>query len=849
MTDTSKQNNIQQLDLQFCTAVEHHWLVPAQATEVLCLAIDSLAGSSQAKSDLVWPGLTEHPALLHAMANLRRRGHGDFQGFRTLIYPVMDRGLSDLHRYCVDRDRLKNQGQYLCSQGMFTSAVTQFLFDPASVEDRPDVPRFHPPMRDLIPVFQILDNEMEWPGTDPRVMRDTIRSVARSRRKAIRQNIQAYNAWAKAPSAVIGLGGRLDRKHRIRRLIEAFGAKVMSPDLVILDGRRKVLNGLNICPEQLIHFVQSLAESFPKHAKPPGLWVFFDQPDDWLDFRIRVRQRLALLDDLSDLEVRWLRELLSDAAMHIHTGNWLNTTISETPPSTPIGWPQPYAVDNETTRLASKIIGLIQHPDCGGSLEPSLWRAYLWITGVSNLTIPLRSVENWLVEHPDQRRIHRQWDALEAKKGLIEVLQKGQAGPLHDELHYLVTSMDTLHKHWIAHGQPMVYAFKSSLDRITLQQDRNVHVVVKTFLEKELLAHDYANCGVHFHRSSELKILGSEIFHEPVLFTDMNKPWLDHLLFKTDSTPFEWLLTPRTLRWMKRYLDGLLEAPGLGPLEVRVTGLRDVVKAVLEQPGMDLFMHRPSPEIFDLLEDTLPAYSSPGSFSDGTIRVTLDDGSTRSLWGNQTVYRSKGLVSSLNLEPVVARRLEVGDVILWPDEVLEMAMNQVLSEDALARMMVAKTFVDCLKAYHDNLRTAYARHPAKPELRPEIIRQAMSEALRTDIELSNIKDWLSPILQPDNLHGRSHAPQRYDIFQEFARAVGLPELFVPTYWKGIVRYRGARRVKGRERHAVLLQCLLHPESAAAYCGSEAQALSDLHHVALSQLFTLNAIHTKEATRA
>lgn len=847
MTDTSKIKPPGQAERIYCRQDTYDWLLPSPTNLALVEILTRLAGSGQIRCDLVWPGVPEHPAILHALANLDLCAAGNFKGFRTLVYPVLPQGLSDLQRFRIDRQVLHARGQALWEKGTHLSEVVLLMFDPSTVRDDLGKPRFHPTLRNLFPVFQVVSDDAIWPETDLGFMHETIQAVARNRRASVKKRAAKQCRWSDSPMAVLAIGGRLARQQREQRINEAFGPSVRAPDLIILDGRYKVLQALEIPVDHLLHVVNILARLLTGRRPLPGLWVLFDQPDDSLAFRVAVRRRLKALSDDTDLERRWLHQLLDDFAVRLQPGGWLSPNVDPPWPCAPVEWPSPYKIDRETAKLARAVTALIHHSDCTPPLEDALWPIYLWLTRVSNLTIPLKTMQDWLVDNPEKDFARRRWDLLEVLSPLQRLIDGGLAGTLHSELAGLIKAMKQIFSTWLAQGQPMSHAFTQAIDRITLQQDGPVHVVVQTVQEQDLLREKYADCGVSFHRTAEMHLMDIDQSGQPLLLTALDRHLLTRLLLNAYSPKLEWLLTPRTLCWMQRYLAGLCEGTGLGPIAPRIQELRKVVEASLAQPGMELFTLPPPANRQDMVEPS--STEGTGSPSRNTMMVRLDDGSTCKLWSTQTVYRIRGPGTTFNLEPVCGEDLQKGDVVFLPDSSLDKPLEQALSEEALQRMMVSHKYTTHVQAYHAVLRECYARHPAPADRRIETIARQMEATLGAVVSLVNLRNWLKPVLHPELIQGRAYAPEHYFEFECFALAVGLHELLVPNFWSNIIRYRGERRATGRKRHAVLLQCLLHPESAAAYCGSDAQALSALRDSARRHLYTITAIISKEAACA
>ena len=847
MTDTSKIKPPGQAERIYCRQDTYDWLLPSPTSLALLEILTRLAGSGQIRSDLVWPGVPEHPAILHALANLDLWAAENLKGVRTLVYPVLDQGLFDLRRFRIDRQVLHTRGQTLWEKGTRLSEVILYMFDPSTVLDDPSKPRFHPTLRNLFPVFQVVSDDTTWPETDPGFMQETIQAVARNRKASVRERAAKQCRWSDAPMAVLAIGGRLPRQQREQRINEAFGPSVRAPDLIILDGRHKVLHALEIPVGHLLRVVSFLASLLTGRRPLPGLWVLFDQPDDSLTFRVAVRQRLKALSDDADLERRWLHQLLDDFAVRLQPGGWLSPNVAPPWPCTPVDWPSPYKIDRETAKLARMVTALIHNSDCTPPLEEALWPIYLWLTRVSNLTIPLNTMQDWLVDNPEKEFARRRWDLLEVLSPLQRLIDGGIAGSLHSELAGLIKAMKQIYSTWLAQGQPMSHALTQALNRITLQQDGPVHVVVQTLQEQDLLREKYAGCGVSFHRTAEMHLMDIDQSGQPLLLTTLDRHLLARLLLNAYPPKLEWLLIPQTLCWMQRYLAGLCEGTGLGPIAPRIQELRKVVEASLAQPGMELFTLPPPANRQDMVEP--PPAECTASSSRNTLVVRLDDGSIRRLWSTQTVYRIRGAETTFNLEPVCGEELQKGDVVFLPDSSLDKPLAQALSEEALQRMMVSHKYAAHVQAYHAMLRESYARNPAPADRRIEAIARQMESKLGAAVSLVNLRNWLKPVLHPELIQGRAWAPERYSEFECFASAVGLHELLVHSFWGNIIHYRGERRAKGRERQAVLLQCLLHPESAAAYCGSDAQALSALRDTARRQLFTITAICSKEAARA
>jgi hypothetical protein len=796
----------------------------------------------------VWPTAPKTLLTIHALATLERWKSGDKLGVRSAIYPAKSNVFYPLNHLYYDRQQVLALASDLVQLAGQSTAQIQivrnlpekdsFLLSLGSIiQSNPGEP-FNPTVADLLPTYLASAGFSCWDSCSQALLKHvTTRVKKRSHKKSLRSNCDYIGDPKKAPDAIFALDGRMS-KDELRKALRKL-AECGPPDVVLVNATRAVRKSGRGWDKHITRFCIAVEEVFPKD-KRPGILIITDEPHAALGLREQLHE---LNDKLKQHERYWNgRDAYGITAACNGTPDDAFMEVGQQGIEMPM--PREFdveVVDAEANAVISKLYRIangLGRAEAQPVLDAAgfLSRMAALPCGVATLTEWLslsttsdhsRRVYSWNTYHAALTVFAQQENCGDEKANILECLKVGTR---------LFENYQT--------ETPSAERLASLVGHYVIGKKKQVVLVFTNAVYRRLAERflaDYANYPnstpygsfaerIEFLSSSQLADRLDQLEARQLIFVGLDDEGLrlvmmDNRIAKHTAI----LLTTRAGQYLKGTLELLLKHfeafKTLKPrMESILRHLRNVTvdRSILSLGDYVMPTFR-NVQAAEAEEDPESSAGDPEAW-----RIFLENGHTLYRRATHRVYLydpTSEFATDRGFRTCHVSELKEGDRLFCMSPDLRELVEATLKE---AGVPIAhdESFEKDLREYHADVTSHLAeRFPARS--RAAQMRQLRAHIL-ADLEGSNPKiakelpgeaavaHWINlgaaaatafEDLQPQ-------APQRFEYFDAFARALGFKQVEIKYYWREVIMpIRNVRRLDGRQLSERYTYMLLHPESA------------------------------------
>lgn len=769
---------------------------------------------------LIWPATLEHPALLHALANLQRNSASDLRGLRTWLFPGSHATRLALQTARVDREALAA----LDRAGWSTRAgETSFHAATRSVSFEAILTALNnteiwnnqtadPPLGALIPCFVYAADSTGWTASSRNQLEVALTQVHRRvNRNDARQKIALeWGVPVKAPGALMVMHNTATKK----TWAQALASKVLladgPPDWLLLDATMAASNSNS----DAVHRIPEFLHACRKARASIGAVVVTDDPKTFLVMRARL---LALRLDLHE---------------HVWAAEAEHAVLAPDPK--PDGWsPEQRSnsncrvsiVDREAAVVASKFYALAN--EVGGDEHPGhhlLAEACLFVLRLSNLPAGITDLIAELAERAADEFSASQYSWARVATSLQSAIESGVLSAKRPQVERALERAGKLVAAWkestpmaeklLADVQAHVVGGKKSL--VVVLPNRSYITLARRFLHRRL-GDVWATIEhrVDWHTLSSFSyLLQTEKKGHHYTVVGLNHRVL-RLLLTHPGLPHgtNVLLSYKQADAALKTLKGMKEIAAFKPYRGRI--------GLLAQE-LDLRLRELPPQ---------PIHGKVGEF---TMSFDLNDVRPVTTGGEQSYYRfdldggahmyASGWVYRYDIEEgpsfrrVPAHAIAAGDFVFDMNDVLRTKIEETLQLSSSGSSITAYPERTLLKLYHDDVQARCALFFPDANNRAALARAIWNKMVAgneqaRDCGPERIQYWLNLGDQHDQ---RPHAPKDAKHFLMFCDALDIRHEQAEQHWNFIRNARRLNQNLGRELSARYAEILFQPESAITY---------------------------------
>lgn len=820
--------------------------LPSPALVQLVNLYLNAAQESSRQIVLVWPSAPKTLLTIHALATLERWKAGDKLGMRGALYPAKTNVFYPLNHLQYDRKQVLALASDLVQLAGSASAQIPlvrnmaekdpFILALGSIQSDSQEP-FNPTVADLLPTYFAGPGFSRWVSCSQSLLRHvTTRLKRRSFKQSLRTKCDDIGDPTKAPDAIFALDGRMSREE-LRKALQRL-AECGPPEVVLVNATRAVRKSGPGWDKHITRFCLTVEEVFPKD-KRPGILVVTDEPHAAFNLR---DQLYKANDKLKQDERHWKgREAYWITA--VCNGVPDDALLEPGQEGVDIPMPREFDVEvvdadaNAVIAKLHRVAHAIGRAEALPVLDAAGYLARLAALpcGVGTLTEWLslsttsdhsRRVLSWLTYHTALKVFADQEQCAEEKGNIQECLKAGtrlfenyqEATPFAERLAQLVG-------HYVcAKRKSVVLVFTNAVYRRLAERFLSVYAhypngaAYASFAER-----------IEYLSSSQLAARLHQLEGRQIVFAGLDDEGL-RLAMMDNRIPKHTavLLTTRTAQYLKGTLEPLVkDFDAYRTLKPRMESmLRNLKTLPFDRTVLslgDYVMPTFRSEHVAGGEEEEGAAIDPGAF-----RIKLENGRVLYRRPQHYVYLydpTSEFATERGFRTSQVKDLSAGDRLFCMSAGLR-ELVEVTLKAAGVPIAHDMTFEADLREYHAEVkRSLAARFPAKS--RAEQVRQ-LRAAMHADLSLKNPKLAADLPLQGTMTHWinlgavadkpfeelQPQAPQRYEYFAAFTRALGIEPVNIRYFWEKVITpIRNVRRLDGRQLSDRYAHMLLRPESA------------------------------------
>ena len=801
---------------------------------------------------LVWPTAPKTLLTIHALATLERWKAGDKLGVRGAIYPAKSNVFYPLNHLHYDRQQVLALVRDLVQlSGLPTAQIPvvrdlpekdTFLLSLSSIRSDPQEP-FNPTVADLLPTYLATTEFSRWSSCSQALLRHvTTRVKKRSYKQSLRNNCDSIGDPKNAPDAIFALDGRMS-KDELRKALQKL-ADCGAPDVVMVNATRTVRKNERGWDKHIVRFCTTVEEVFPED-KRPGILIITDEPHAAIGLRKQLHE---LNDKLKQHERYW-----TGHENYCITGvcNGTPDDALMQPGQMGIEMPMPRefdveVVDAEANAVISKLYR-IANALGRAEAEPVL-EAAAYLSRMAVLPCGIASLAEWLslLTTSDHSRRVFSWSTYYS--ALSAFAQQEKCGDEKANILECLKTGTRLFEHYQT-ATPFAERLASLVGHYVVTKKKRVVLVFTNAVYRRLAERfltDYTNYpngesydsfvdDIEFLSSSQLAGRLDQLEGRQLIFAGLDDEGLrlvmmDNRVAKHTAI----LLSTRT----GQYLKGTLE-PLVGKFEVFKT-LKPRMESILRQLhkltvdrsilalGDYVMPTFRSEQAVDVEEDTQDSASDPEAW-----RISLENGRALYRRPAHQVYLydpTSEFATERGFRTCQISELKEGDRLFCMSPELR-ELVEVTLKDAGVPIAHDKSFETDLRDYHAEVKSRLMEiFPARS--RAAQVRQLRSHIF-TNLEAGNPKlakelpgeaavaHWINLGAAADTPFEdlQPQAPQRFEYFDAFARALGFKPIEIKYFWRDVIMpIRNVRRLDGRQLSERYTNMLLNPESAMLNAG-------------------------------